>query len=225
MNQLKENPFLAGVIVIAIAACAGLGFLVSGAMSTYQTTMDAYGQAVQKLQGLQNRVPFPDAANLKSAEDLRDAYKEKLEGLKASFTALQIPMNPSVTPQQFQDTLRATVNDVASKADAAGVKLPDGFFLGFDQYKDSLPSDKAAPFLDRQLTIIAKVIRDLIGPNPESPGIKSIDALARSPLPAELPAPAANPGQQKAPGPADLQKKLFHFWIHRRAGEIPDRLQ
>jgi hypothetical protein len=203
MNQLRENPFLTGVILLTVIACGALGFLLSGAMATHQGSMDAYTQAVQKLQSLQNRVPFPDQANLKQAEALRDAYKEKLEGLKANFEALQVPLDPAVTPQQFQDTLRATVNAVASQAEAAKVQLPDGFFLGFDTYKDSLPTDKAAPFLARQLLIISTVVKDLIGPNPENPGIKSIDALVRTPLAEESPAPPAPPAAANAPKPAE----------------------
>jgi hypothetical protein len=92
---------------------------------------------------------------------------------------------------------------VASQAEAAKVQLPDGFFLGFDTYKDSLPTDKAAPFLARQLLIISTVVKDLIGPNPENPGIKSIDALVRTPLAEESPAPPAPPAAANAPKPAE----------------------
>ncbi len=182
MNALKENPFIAAVVLIVVVGCGVLAFFASGAFTTYQDTMAAYTQAVQKLQGLQNKVPFPNEANIKSAEALRDGYLEKLAGLKSQLAALQVPREEGVSPQQFQDTLRSTVNAVVSRAEAAKVALPEGFYLGFNEYKDNLPSERAAPELARQLTIITRVVEDLIGPNPENPGVKSVDSLERAPL-------------------------------------------
>jgi len=182
MNALKENPFITAVILVVVAGCGVLAFFGSGAFTTYQDTMAAYTQAVQKLQGLQNKVPFPDEANIKSAEALRDGYQEKLAGLKTQLGALQVPKEDGVSPQQFQDTLRSTVNAVVSRAEVAKVQLPEGFYLGFNDYKDNLPTERAAPELARQLTVITRIVEDLIGPNPENPGVKSIDALERTPL-------------------------------------------
>jgi len=195
MNALKENPFITAVILVVVAGCGVLAFFGSGAFTTYQETMAAYTQAVQKLQGLQNKVPFPDEANIKSAEALRDGYQEKLAGLKTQLGALQVPKEDGVSPQQFQDTLRSTVNAVVSRAEVAKVQLPEGFYLGFNDYKDNLPTERAAPELARQLTVITRIVEDLIGPNPENPGVKSIDALERSPLHVESGAgsPAKSP--------------------------------
>ncbi len=182
MNALKENPFITAVILVVVAGCGALAFFASGALTRYQETMAAYTQAVQKLQGLQNKVPFPNEANIKHAEALRDGYLAKLAGLKSQLGALQVPREESVSPQQFQDTLRSTVNAVVSRADTAKVQLPEGFYLGFNEYKDNLPSERAAPELARQLSIISRIVGDLIGPNPENPGVKSIDSLERTPL-------------------------------------------
>jgi len=195
MNALKENPFITAVILVVVAGCGVLAFFGSGAFTTYQETMAAYTQAVQKLQGLQNKVPFPDEANIKSAEALRDGYQEKLAGLKTQLGALQVLKEDGVSPQQFQDTLRSTVNAVVSRAEVAKVQLPEGFYLGFNDYKDNLPTERAAPELARQLTVITLIVEDLIGPNPENPGVKSIDALERSPLHVESGAgsPAKSP--------------------------------
>lgn len=200
MNALKENPFITAVILVVVAGCGVLAFFGSGAFTTYQETMAAYTQAVQKLQGLQNKVPFPDEANIKSAEALRDGYQEKLAGLKTQLGALQVPKEDGVSPQQFQDTLRSTVNAVVSRAEVAKVQLPEGFYLGFNDYKDNLPTERAAPELARQLTVITRIVEDLIGPNPENPGVKSIDALERSPLHVESGAgsPAKSPEDSKA---------------------------
>ncbi|GAB4171299.1 MAG: hypothetical protein Fur0032_10460 [Terrimicrobiaceae bacterium] len=205
MNWLKENPFLSGVIAVAAVGLLGLGLLVNGAMSNSAAVSDAYLQAVQKLQTLQNRSPFPDEANLAKATELRDAYRNRLDALKKQLGALQIPVNPNVTPQQFQDDLRVAVNEIVSRAEAAKVKLPDNFYLGFDSYRDSLPQPAAAPVLARQLDFISGVVGGLIGTNVENPGVRSIDSLDRPRLPEEnpqaaTPAAAPTPGRPAKPG-------------------------
>ncbi|MEX1117552.1 MAG: Amuc_1100 family pilus-like protein [Terrimicrobiaceae bacterium] len=209
MNALKENPFIAAVIVIVVIGCGVLAFFANGAMTTYQETMAAYTQAVQKLQGLQNKIPFPNEANIKSAEALRDGYQARLAGLKSQLGTLQVPKEEGVSPQQFQDTLRSTVNAVVSRADAAKVELPEGFYLGFNEYKDNLPSEKAAPELARQLTIITRIIEDFIGPNPENPGVKSIDSLERTPLRVESGAATPPAGATKEEPKAALEVQPF----------------
>ncbi len=213
MNVLKENPFIAAVIVVIVAGCGALAFFASGAFTTYQETMAAYTQAVQKLQGLQNKVPFPNEANIKQAEVLRDAYLEKLASLKTQLGALQVPREEGVSPQQFQDTLRSTVNAVVARAEAAKVLLPEGFYLGFNEYKDNLPTEKAAPELARQLTIITRIVEDLIGPNPENPGVKSIDSLERTPLRVESGAgsPAAGAAKDDPQSAIEVQPFMIGF--------------
>ena len=61
-----------------------------------------------------------------------------------------------------------------------GVELPKGFYLGFSQYANSLPSEAAAPRLALQLRIIEKIVTSLIDFK-----VQSIDTLNRLPLPEE----------------------------------------
>lgn len=196
MNWLKENPFVSALVVILAAGCGAIGFLLSGAMATYSDTQAAYTQAVQKLHGLQNKAPFPDDANLKKASELRDEFRANLDSLRSKLSELQTPVIPSVTPQQFQDDLRAAVNDLTERAKTAGVGLPEGFYLGFDDYRATPPTDKAAPALARQLAQLVQVVGGLIGQNPENPVVRSIDSFSRERLgeeggqPAEAAAPA-----------------------------------
>lgn len=229
MNWLKENPFLSGIIGVAVVGVAGLGFFVSGAMSNATAVADAYLQAVQKLQTLQNRSPFPDEANLAKATELRDAYRERLDGLKKQLGALQIAVDPAVTPQQFQDDLRVAVNEITSRAEAAKVSLPDNFYLGFDPYRDSLPQPAAAPALARQLEFISGVVGGLIGANVENPGIRSIESIDRPRLaeenPQAAPAPAAAPGGPPKPGapaakPAGPLKIPFSIGFTAEQGKL-----
>lgn len=180
MNWFRENPFVAGLAAFTVVAAGALIFLVTQAMTQYAEVSDAYAQAVQKLQTLQNRSPFPNAENLEKTKALETQYKADLASLQQQLSKLEAPLNSDVRPQQFQDDLRAAVNQVTEKASAAGVTLPKDFYLGFGQYVNSPPTDRAAPALSRQLTVIRELVTNLIDVK-----VQSIDSLVRRPLPEE----------------------------------------
>lgn len=183
MNWFRENPFVAGLTAFTVVAAGALIFLTTQAMTQYGEVADQYTQAVQKLQGLQNRSPFPNAKNLEESKAREAEYKTELTALQQQVSKLEAPLNPDVKPQQFQDDLRAAVNAITQKATDAGVTLPRDFYLGFGQYANSPPDDKAAPVLARQLTVINELVTNLIDVR-----VQSIDSLVRRPLPEELPA-------------------------------------
>ncbi len=192
MRWLEDNPFLAGLTAVTIAGVGVMIFLLMQSLALYQQTSDEYIQAVQKLHGLQNRSPFPSQENFAKTKELAEQYKNELGLLRSQLAKMEMPLNPDVKPQQFQDDLRSTVNRTREKATAAGVTLPKDFYLGFDQYANSLPSERAAPALARQLAIVNRIVLGLIDFK-----VQSIDTLDRRLLPEEAPAAAA--GGQKKP--------------------------
>ena len=85
-----------------------------------------------------------------------------------------------ITPAQFQDKLKETVAQIASKAAAAKVERPKDFYLGFGEYQSRPPPDKAAPALARELRAIELVMNVLI-----KTGNLELEELHREPLPEE----------------------------------------
>jgi hypothetical protein len=171
---------------VTLLGCGALVFLMVQAMARFEETSEVYAQAVRKLHTLQNRAPFPSVENLEKSQLLKGQYAEELGTLRAQLESMQTPASPDVQPQRFQDDLRAAVNLITEKAAAAGVELPKGFYLGFSQYANSLPNERAAPALARQLSIINKIVTDLVDFR-----VRSIDSLDRLPLPEESSAPPA----------------------------------
>jgi len=196
MNWFRENPFVAGLVAFTVVAAGALIFMTTQAMTQYGEVSDQYTQAVQKLHGLQNRAPFPNAKNLEATKALEKQYSTELTALQQQLVKLEAPLDADVKPQQFQDDLRASVNQAVQKAGEAGVTLPKDFYLGFSQYINSPPDNRAAPALARQLTVINELVGALIDTR-----VQSIDTLIRRPLPEELPTAAQN--QKKSNGIVD----------------------
>jgi hypothetical protein len=191
MNWLKENSFLTGLLAATLIVGAALVFLMTSSMTQYQETLEGYRLAVRKLQSLQNRTPFPSLENLERSRSLAEQYKSELNLLRENLAKMQAPNSPDVLPQKFQDDLRVAVNQITERAAAAGVELPKGFYLGFGQYANSLPNERAATTLARQLRVIEKVVNNLIDYK-----VKSIDGLNRLPLPEESAASPATPTKE-----------------------------
>jgi len=196
MKWLQENPFIAGITAFTIVGAGAFAFLLSQALTRSQEASDGYNQAITKLHTLQDRVPFPSVENLEKSKAQTAQYKQQLQALRKKLASMEAPLDMSVGPQRFQDDLRAAVNDVADKAKQAGVGLPTDFYLGFSQYANSLPTEQAAPYLARQLSVIKGLVLRLIDFR-----VQSIDGLIRAPLAQEG---AAAPSQ---PAPAGNQKK------------------
>lgn len=197
MNWIKENPFLSGLLGVVVVVGGGLAFLLFQSMSAFQQANDDYAAGVQKLQSLQNMVPFPNEANLDKAKALQAAYEKEVKNFHQQLVAMEIPLPADMTPQKFQDELRNAVDRAKKNATAAGVALPEDFYLGFNEYSSSLPSEEAAPALSRQLAVISDVVSKLIDTK-----ITGITELKRLPLPDEKEAEAPSRSNQRNAAPA-----------------------
>lgn len=202
MKWLRENPFVAGLIVITVVGVGALGYFLSQFIGEYNTASEEYTAGVQTLQGLQNRVPFPNNDNLQKTKALEEQYRAALNTFWQSLAKMNVPIDPSVQPQQFQDDLRKAVNEVKAKAQENDVALPQGFYLGFNQFENSPPDAASAPALARQLQIVNQFVNRLIDLK-----VQSIDDLKLNedrPSGTSSPAPANRPNN-----PSGLQKFPF----------------
>src|SRR5204862_3999382 len=87
---------------------------------------------------------------------------------------------PPMPQNEFQSHLRITLNAVADKARATKVKLPDKFYLGFDDFVSALPSEAAAPSLGQELVEIEWLMNNLLDAH-----VDAVTAFRRGPLPEE----------------------------------------
>lgn len=190
MNWVQKNPFLTAFLGGTLLAAAGAAYFTFTAFGRFTEVSEQYDSAVSRLHGLQNRTPYPSEENLKAFAELTSAYDAKFDELLAAIAKRQSAVE-SITPQAFQDNLRAVVSSVTELARENNVELPEGFYLGFDQYRGTLPSDNAAPALAHQLQGVQAIVTDLIKLR-----VNAITALSRVPLQQEGGARPAAQGQR-----------------------------
>jgi hypothetical protein len=108
------------------------------------------------------------------------------------------PATP-LAPNEFQSQLRVAMTAISDKARANKVKLPDKFFLGFDEFASALPNEAAAPLLGQELVQIEWLLNSLLEAR-----VEAVTAFRRIPLAEErgASAPASSPTPAPLPKPA-----------------------
>ena len=180
MTWFRENRFLGTFLVaFGVALLLALWFLFS-AKSDWNEASMRFKNAATELDRLERLAPYPSADNLRKmkahAEDYSTALAKLKDELKMRAAAPAGPMAPS----EFQSRLRIALNAVTDKARANKVKLPDKFYLGFNDYVSALPIESAAPSLGQELAQIEWFVNSLLDAQ-----VDALTAFHRAPLPEE----------------------------------------
>jgi len=210
--NLGQNKFFVGLGAVMLVGSAVLGWFLYQSYSDYSDADAKYQEQVTKLQQLQNLPLYPEASNLKVLEDQEKKAAEDAVTLHKQLVPMSFPLE-QMTPQQFQDTLNASVKTLIDKAAKAGVKLEkDKFFLGFGEYKTVIPSPDAAAVLGRQLKCIELAVDTMIERK-----VASIADPVRTHLPEEE---KAKPGAQPTPTPPQRPGKAAPVLLNKYPFEI-----
>jgi hypothetical protein len=167
MNWFRENRFL-GTFLVVFGVCllAALWFLFS-AKSDWDEASERFRNASTELNRLNALNPYPDGANLRKMKAHAEDYANALAKLKDELKTRVAPVAP-MAPNEFQSHLRVAMNSVAERARANKVKLPDKFYLGFDEFASALPSESAAPVLGQELVQIEWLVNGLLDAHVEA---------------------------------------------------------
>ena len=179
MNWIKENKFLTGFFATMLVGGGVLGYFLYSAMGRCDEATTRYTGLASELSRLQNLPVSPSDKNLKALAAQKKEAVEVIAAFQSSLAAKAFPPEP-MTPEQFQDKLKATKNAVAEKAQAV-TKLPDKFFLGFDPYETRPPDNKeVATLLGHELKAIEWLFGELIESH-----VTEVKSIKREALPEE----------------------------------------
>jgi len=178
MSAAPKN-ILIGIGAVFVIGCGGLGYLISSTGSQLADLRQTYETESGKYNRLRGLPLYPSAANLKLLDEQKEVAIQAAESLRKKLEPMVVPLE-EITPEQFQDKLRASVSALVSHAQEVGVALPEKFYLGFDQYQSQPPKAEAAAPLWRQLKAMEFVVTTLIDSK-----VDAVTAIERTPLPEE----------------------------------------
>ncbi len=200
MNWFRENRFLGTFLVVLGVCVLGAGWFLFSAKSDFDDAATRFSNTATELNRLERLAPYPNPENLRKMKAHAEDYSSALARLKEELKTRVVPAAP-LAPNEFQSRLRIALNGVIDKARANKVKVPDKFYLGFDEYVSALPVEAAAPSLGQELVEIEWLMNTLLDAH-----VDAITAFRRTPLPEEHNLSAA--GTRPTPTPA-TDNKLF----------------
>lgn len=166
MNKINtwfaNNKLAASLLLPLILGSLTLGFLAYQAWNDYGTAYADYNSKAAQLMKFSQDKPFPSQDNLVKLESTISTEQSQLESLTKDLQKYRIPSfadiataKPQDRPQRFQDALRNEVTRIKSLATSSGATLPQGFYLGLDDYENRLPSQDDVQLLAKELTVLS----------------------------------------------------------------------
>ncbi len=203
MKWFQQNRFLGTFLaVLAVATLAALIFIWR-AKAGFDDAKARFDQNAAELNRLQRLTPFPSEPNLKKMKTQAEVYGAELSKLKEELKAHVLPATP-MAPNEFQARLRQTVVSLGEKARSNKVKMPEPFFLGFDEFATGLPDTAAAPLLGQQLAQAESLVSILIDAR-----VDAVLSFRRVPAAELSPAAAPTTVARKPPVPANASAPLI----------------
>jgi hypothetical protein len=210
MNWLRENRFL-GMFLIAlgVSTVGAIWFLFS-AKNDWDDAVVRFNLTAAECNRLERLAPYPSGENLRKMKAQAEDYTIALARLKDELKTRVLPVAP-MAPNEFQSRVRLAMTAMADKARANKVKLPDKFYLGFDEFASALPNEVAAPLLGQELAQIEWFLDTLFDAR-----VDALTSFRRTPLPEEHanagPPPASPASRKPAPlalaGPVLLERNV-----------------
>jgi hypothetical protein len=176
MNWFRENRFL-GTFLIGFGVCTLVAaWFFFSAKSEWDEATERFRNASTELRRLEGLAPYPSGVNQRRMKAHAEDYASALAKLKDELKMRVAPVAP-MAPNEFQSHLRVAINAATDKARANKVKLPDKFYLGFDEFASALPNESAAPLLGQELVQIEWLVSNLLDAR-----VESVSAFRRAPL-------------------------------------------
>ena len=175
-----------------LVGIGALGYLLLTASGAYDSATENYNSKATEFNRLRHLPLYPNQENLRRLEAQKTEAAGMVSAFQAQLATRQFPVK-EMSPADFQDLLKKSVEDVLKKAQLANMALPNEgkFYLGFDPYQTQPPKAEAVGALGRQLSAIKWVVDTIIENR-----ITTLVSLTRTPLPEEGITSSQRGGQQ-----------------------------
>ena len=154
-DWIKENKFAAGLLAVAIAAIIGTYFFSGSKSDAYDKAKADYDQKSGNYASLIRTEPFPNGTNQEAYRKSVVAYRGQVEGLQQSLLAFRPKEFKKIRPADFTTRIVEVGTKLKGAYDAAGIKYPAKWQLGFETYTSSPPKDGATDFLNYELDALS----------------------------------------------------------------------
>jgi hypothetical protein len=203
MDSLKKNKFLSTYLAVVVLGALGLGYLLFSSLKANKAAAEAFDTEKSAVASLEQKPLYPNKANLEARLAQVAEFSASVTKLQDGLRAAQPALDEAATSDKFQSELTGTLSALEAQAELTKLNSRAGakFDLGFGEYLENLPPNKAVPDLLYQLGGVNAMVRTML-----TDRVASIDDIKRAELDVEstaaAPAAAAlKPGTPAGRGP------------------------
>jgi len=154
MNWFKENKFLGGLIVVTALIAGLLIFLGLSTATKRDEVVDQRAAQLSNITKMERMTPHPTIESVAEKKANLKKVIAAAETMQSHFNSYRPETLENITVSSFSDRLKNSEATVRAAFEEKGITIPDNAYLGFEQYKGSLPKDKATGVLSYQLSAI-----------------------------------------------------------------------
>jgi len=151
MNWIKSNPFVAALAGVTMLICGLLFFFASRSGAKYETARTEFEAASMQVKRFEASPLYPDETNLNAKKKALVDYTESINNLRNLFDKYRVEQFESISIPAFTERLKAANREASKALKDAGCEIPEGFYLGFENYTERQPQEKATGALDYQI--------------------------------------------------------------------------
>lgn len=204
MSWFPEDKSLRIILVSVVVLAAAASLWLLNTWRDWRNALDRFTGIAGELNRLERLTPYPSVENLEKTRTQIDDYAVALARLKANLQGIVLPIE-TLAPNEFQSRLRITTAAVAEKARKNKIKLPDKFYLGFEEYSSALPNTTAAPLLGQELAQVELLVGSLFEAR-----IDALTSFRRIPIREEREPMSPNPTATNKPAaPTNEVRKVI----------------
>jgi hypothetical protein len=147
---LKQNAVLLGCAAALLLVLGALIWLQQQAAGKRQEIDSTLEEQTSELDHLQKLKPSPSPQNIQIIKQDRGQIDALYSNLLTAVSQNQMQTQEVIRPVGFLQLMASKFARLRQSADAAGVKLPDGFAFGFSRYAGSPPTLPARNLSDEE---------------------------------------------------------------------------
>jgi hypothetical protein len=170
----KEYRAIVGASAFAILSVGGSATFLWQAYERHSTALEEMLKRNKEFDGLRAGTPAPTEESRKQIEERKKTATASVDKLRGALTAMNIPLDRKIQPQEFQTALKTKTQNFIAKATKSRISLPRGakesdpFFMDFDKFTERVPSEDKVSAVNQQLTAADHLLNTLLDSKPLS---------------------------------------------------------
>lgn len=160
----KEKTFVGILAGVTVLCAGGLYYFAGQGSSRYDAAKEQFETLSGEINKMENLSLFPNPVNKENKEKAVAAYEAEATQLAKKLQAMRPTAMPVSDPQTFTNTLVKTAEatmktyaDARAGIDDEKIAIPQGFYLGFEDYTSTPAQQGATSILTYQLAAISEV--------------------------------------------------------------------